>query len=155
MVCGLNKCQETITGCRELRPLFLECTISAEWRQRQELETAKSHAGWPNISLSFLISCTPGYSESTPPACAFQPLGVGSHGPSPWNDLAPHFYGPKPNPKPSLLRYFPWSPMSEEENSLSFADPSHKAELTRFSYFYLQCHSYELLLKEPTSGSSL
>ena len=86
-VCGLNKYQEIITGCRELRSLFLSSTIRKKWRQEQEqeLEAAQAPCGLAQYlsPLFFLISCTPGHSRSSPPACAFQPLGLSSHVPSP------------------------------------------------------------------------
>lgn len=113
-VCGLNKFEEIITGCRELRSLFLSSTIRAEWSQRQELEAAQAPCRLAQYlsPLSFLISCTPGHSRSFPAACAFQPLGLSSHVPSPRNDLIPPM---SVSQVPCPSHFHPESPRSGED----------------------------------------
>ena len=118
--------------------------IRTKWRQEQELEAAQAPCGQAQYlsPLFFLISCTPGHSRSSPLACAFQPLGLSSHVPSPRNDLIPHM-SVSQAPGQSFSSWFSqeWS-----GHSFSFGCPLHKSVLTRCSYFSLQDHNYRLLL---------
>lgn len=101
----------------------LSSTIRAECSQRRELEAAQAPCGLAQhlSPLSFLISCTPGHSRSSPTACAHQPLGLGSHVPSPRNDLIPPMtVSQAPGPShfhPGFPRrgedFFPWMSFSQ------------------------------------------
>lgn len=101
----------------------LSSTIRAECSQRRELEAAQAPCGLAQhlSPRSFLISCTPGHSRSSPTACAHQPLGLGSHVPSPRNDLIPPMtVSQAPGPShfhPGFPRrgedFFPWMSFSQ------------------------------------------
>ena len=126
--------------------------IRAEQRQREKLEAAQAPRGLAQhlSPLSFLISCTLGLSRSSSPACAFQPLGLGS----PcvlsleWSHPS-HDFLTSPRPKS-----FSFWVSQEWRGQLFFSGcPSHKSVVTGFNSFSLQDCSYELLLGNLASGS--